>query len=402
MSDSFSAWEPDILVVGAGTAGLAITCALARAGFFVELFDGTERPSPFQMNDSIDSWDLRVSALTPSSVGFLEELGAWNFIANSRMEFYSSMHVWDSNGTGRIDFSADEIGVASLGCIVENSLTQAALLASIKCCPNVKVNWQNRLSDLRVLGQDRLLTFDGGRTVSAPLIIGADGTHSRVRELAGLRTRDWSYKQDAIVGTVALDTTHQSACWQVFLPTGPLALLPLANSKLAALVWSIDDPLCKEIIALSDERFIGFINESLERSAPNVIAVGSRASFPLRQCHAVDYVGDGLVLVADAAHNLHPLAGQGINLGLTDAKVLVEELIAAKSGGLPLTSSVPLKRYQRRRKTENLAMMIAMEGFKRGFASADLATVLARNLGLKLVNEQTWLKSWFMRQALGS
>ncbi len=389
-------------MVGAGTAGLAITCALGRAGFCVELFDGTDRPNPYQMSDSIDSWDLRVSALTPSSVGFLEELGAWNFIADSRMESYSSMHVWDSNGTGRIDFSADEIGVASLGCIVENSLTQAALLASLKSCPNVKVNWQSRLSDMIVLGQDRLLTFDGGNTASAPLIIGADGTHSRVRELAGLRTRDWSYMQDAIVGTVALDTAHQSACWQVFLPTGPLALLPLADSKLAALVWSIDEPLCKEIIALSDERFIGFINESLERSAPSVIAVGSRASFPLRQCHAVDYVGDGLVLVADAAHNIHPLAGQGINLGLTDAKVLVEELIAAKSGGLPLASSVPLKRYQRRRKTENLSMMIAMEGFKRGFASADLATVLARNLGLKLVNKQTWLKSWFMRQALGS
>ena len=167
MSNSFSAWEPNILVVGAGTAGLAITCALGRAGFYVELFDGNDTPSPYQMSDSIDSWDLRVSALTPSSVRFLEELGAWNFIADSRMESYSSMHVWDSKGTGRIDFSADEIGVASLGCIVENRLTQAALLASIKRFPNVRVNWQSRLSDLRFLGQDRFLTFDGAASLQA-------------------------------------------------------------------------------------------------------------------------------------------------------------------------------------------------------------------------------------------
>jgi 2-octaprenylphenol hydroxylase len=162
----------------------------------------------------------------------------------------------------------------------------------------------------------------------------------------------------------------------------------------------LDDGQHEKIAALSDAHFLAEFNRVLGTDAPVAVGVGPRASFPLRQSHAVDYVDQGLVLVADAAHSIHPLAGQGINLGLSDVRVLAEELAAGVGSGLPVASAVLLKRYQRQRKTENLAMMAAMEGFKRGFGSQNPFAVVARNIGLSLVDQRAWLKRWFMDQAL--
>jgi 2-octaprenylphenol hydroxylase len=156
----------------------------------------------------------------------------------------------------------------------------------------------------------------------------------------------------------------------------------------------------EQVAALSDEAFVSALNRALGDDAPQALAVGPRASFPLRQSHAVDYIDEGLVLVADAAHSIHPLAGQGINLGLSDVRVLAEELAVGKAKGLAIDSRVVLKRYQRQRKTENLAMMAAMEGFKRGFGSRNPLAVITRNIGLGLVDQQAWMKRWFMGQAL--
>jgi 2-octaprenylphenol hydroxylase len=177
-------------------------------------------------------------------------------------------------------------------------------------------------------------------------------------------------------------------------------MLPLADPLKVAIVWSLDDAAHRQIAALSDEAFVDALNRAIGPTGPVSEAVGCRASFPLSQRHALEYCDESFALVADAAHNIHPLAGQGINLGLSDVAVLTQELIAARDGGLTLSSSVPLRRYQRRRKTENLAMMAAMEGFKRGFGTLNPLTVLGRNLGLNVVDRQGWLKRWFMRQAI--
>ena len=213
-------------------------------------------------------------------------------------------------------------------------------------------------------------------------------------------TRQWSYHQNAIVGTVALESEHGKTCWQAFLDTGPLALLPLADPEKVAIVWSLDEAEHERIAALPDEPFLQALNHALGQDAPVVSGLGPRASFPLRQAHAVDYIDQGLVLVADAAHSIHPLAGQGINLGLSDVRVLAAELASGKTHGLDVADPVLLKRYQRQRKTENLAMMTAMEAFKRGFGSQNPLAVLARNIGLNVVNQRSWMKRWFMQQAL--
>ena len=392
--------HPDILIVGAGVAGLSLATALGREGFRVTVIDGAKRPPLPTADRMITDWDLRVSTLTPTSIDFLETLGAWSAIPRDRTGCYTSMKVWDGNGSGRIGFDASEVNAPFLGHIVENRLTLQALLQCAETCPSVEVRWECTLEDMTLTASGWEIQCEDGSTLCAPLTVGADGARSRVREWAAMPTRDWSYGQSAIVGTVTLASHHQDACWQAFLDTGPLALLPLAEEDKVAIVWSLDESQHEPISALSDGAFVSALNLALGNDGPRAQAVGPRASFPLRQSHAVDYIDEGLVLVADAAHSIHPLAGQGINLGLSDVRVLAEELTAGKAKGLEIDSPVVLKRYQRQRKTENLAMMAAMEGFKRSFGSRHLLAVIARNIGLGLVDEQVWLKRWFMGQAL--
>ena len=392
--------HPNILIVGAGVAGLSLATALGREGFRVIVIDGAKRPPPPTADREIDDWDLRVSALTPASIDFLERLGAWSAIPGDRTGCYTGMKVWDGRGSGRIGFDASEVNAPYLGHIVENRLTLQALLQCAETCPGVEVRWECAMADMTLTDSGWEIHCEDGSTFCAPLTVGADGARSRVREWAGMPTRDWSYEQSAIVGTVTLAFHHQDACWQAFLDTGPLALLPLADEDKVAIVWSLDESQHEPIASLPDEAFVSALNRALGDDGPRAEAVGPRASFPLRQSHAVDYIDEGLVLVADAAHSLHPLAGQGINLGLSDVRVLAEELTAGKAKGLAIDSPVALKRYQRQRKTENLAMMVAMEGFKRGFGSRNPLTVIARNIGLGLVDQQAWLKRWVMGQAL--
>ena len=264
----------------------------------------------------------------------------------------------------------------------------------------MEVLWQHALDSMALTDQGWQIHCESGEAFSAPLTVGADGARSRVRSLTAMPSRQWSYEQSAIVGTIALRTPHQDTCWQAFLDTGPLALLPLADDDKVAMVWSLDQAKHESVVALNDEAFLAQLNRALAGDAPEAMALGPRVSFPLMQCHAVDYVDEGLVLVADAAHSIHPLAGQGMNLGLSDVRVLAQELANANASGLPVSSPVALKRYQRQRKTENLAMMAAMEGFKRGFGSANPLAVIARNVGLNLVDQRDGLKRWFMKQAL--
>ena len=392
--------HPDVLIIGAGIAGLSLATALGREGFRVTVIDGASRPEPPAESRDLDAWDLRVSALTPASIEFLQSLGAWAGIPADRTGCYTGMQVWDAQGSGRIAFSAGEVEAPFLGHIVENRLTLSALLRCAESTAGVEVLWQHALNSMALTDQGWQIHCENGEGFCAPLTVGADGARSRVRSLTAMPSRQWSYEQSAIVGTIALRTSHQDTCWQAFLDTGPLALLPLADDDKVAMVWSLDQAKHESIAALNDEAFLAQLNRALAGDAPEAMAVGPRASFPLMQSHAVDYVDEGLVLVADAAHSIHPLAGQGINLGLSDVRVLAQELANANVSGLRVSSPVALKRYQRQRKTENLAMMAAMEGFKRGFGSANPLAVIARNVGLNFVDQRESLKRWFMEQAL--
>ena len=400
MPDRYTERSADVLIVGAGIAGLSLAIALSKSDCHVVVIDGADRPKPVNAGVALNDWDLRVSALTPTSIRFLESLGVWQRIPSERTAPYQAMCVWDADGTGRITFNAEDVAAPCLGHIVENRQTVQALLECAEACSGVELRWQSALESLSRKPDGWSIDCAGDQRLSAQLVVAADGARSKVRQLTAQPTRDWDYHQSAIVGTVALSSPHQETCWQAFLSTGPLALLPLPDPSKVALVWSLDVQEHAGVAALSDTAFIEALNQALGPLAPHAAAVGTRVSFPLKQSHAIDYVDDALVLVADAAHSIHPLAGQGINLGLSDVRILAQELLAGCAGGLTVSSPVSLKRYQRQRKSENLAMMAAMEGFKRGFGSPHPAAVILRNIGLNMVERQPLLKRWFMRQAI--
>lgn len=394
--------DVDVVIAGAGIAGLAMAVALSRSGYSVAVLEASSRPEPPITGDDINDWATRVSALTPASVTLLDTLGVWPRVAAERVAAYTDMRVWDAEGTGEISFDAAEIDVPCLGHIVENRRLVDGLLAAAETAPGVTVTWQTSVTAVEFGSAEVVVsTTSDNRCWRAALLVGADGARSKVRELAGFATRQWSYQQQAIVATLGLDGSHQNTCWQAFLPTGPMALLPLARPDFCSLVWSLDTEVASHWLTADDASFIAALNRVTQPHGLKVAAVGSRNAYPLHQCHAVDYIKPGVALVADAAHSIHPLAGQGINLGLADARVLSEELARAAAVNLAPGSTVVLGRYQRRRKGENLSMMAAMEAFKRGFGSSVPALRVLRNTGLNIVDGTGPLKRWFIRRATG-
>ncbi len=335
MPDRNNERSADVLIVGAGIAGLSLAIALSKSDFHVVVIDGADCPKSVNEGVALNDWDLRVSALTPTSIRFLESLGVWQRIPSERTAPYQAMCVWDADGTGRITFNAEDVAAPCLGHIVENRQTVQALIECAEACSGVELRWQSALESLSRTPEGWSIDCAGDQRLSAQLVVAADGARSKVRQLTAQPTRDWDYHQSAIVGTVALSSPHQATCWQAFLSTGPLALLPLPDPSKVALVWSLDAQEHAEVAALSDTAFIAALNQALGPLAPHAEAVGTRVSFPLKQSHAIDYVDDALVLVADAAHSIHPLAGQGINLGLSDVRILAQELLAGCAGGPP-------------------------------------------------------------------
>lgn len=396
--------KTDLLIVGAGMAGLALASALAGRDVKVVLLDPDAPAAPDQWPPQFDP---RVSALTRASENILTALGAWPLMKNHRINPFYHMDVWDSDGTGNIQFHAQDAGEETLGHIVENRVTTHALWQTVCAAPNIEYR---PLGLERILEQERSLQQDGGAgwrvvlsdgsDISPSLLVGADGARSRVRDQLGFRCRTWDYGQQAIVTTVTTEKPHGGVARQVFLESGPLAFLPLSEDA-CSIVWSLDKAAVEPVAALSDEDFRAALTSAFEHRLGEVLTVDQRHRFPLIQNHAVNYVLPGVALIGDAAHSIHPLAGQGINLGFLDAAVLAEEIGRALDGELPLNEFSILRRYQRRRKPHNLMMMTAMEGFRYLFGSDIPPLRVARNLGLNLFNRHRHLKNAIMSRAMG-
>ena len=395
----------DIVIVGGGIAGLAAAAALAGHGRSIAVLEARDLPTLAAPSGSSPAdYDARVSALTPRSIAFLERLGAWSAIDAVRQCAYTHMTVWDAEGTGRIEFDAGEVAAASLGSIVENRLISAALADRVAQLGDVKLHVPARLAGIdRDAGGGTTVHLESGECLHCGLLIAADGALSPTRELLGLRTREWDYGHSAVVTTVACERPHEHTAWQRFLQSGPLALLPLASpdDRLCSIVWSIDEDKVQPLLDLDDTEFCRALGDASEHCLGAVTACAARRAFPLRQRHAVDYVLPGAALVGDAAHTIHPLAGQGINLGLADVEVLAEEIAAALRRGLEPGRLDVLKRYQRRRKGDNLAMMAAMDGFKRLFEQEAPPLRWLRNTGMRGVASLPALKRRIIRQAMG-
>lgn len=393
----------DLIVVGAGMVGATLALALADSALRIAVLDGMPLDQPVPVKSTASGFDPRVSALSAASEHILTRLQVWPLITERCS--YRHMHVWDAEGTGDIHFDAHELSEQRLGHIVENHRLQQALLERLAS------------SEVTLLGrhavQGLIREEDGWRldfvdpecvSLRAPLLVAADGGRSRVRELAGFAMREWDYLHHAIVTTVELAEPHQDTAWQAFLPSGPLAFLPLSprdGKHFCSIVWSLLPEQAERLMAIDEPAFIAALNQAMAGRLGKVLAVDPRHCIPLRQRHAKQYAMPGLVLIGDAAHTIHPLAGQGVNLGLLDAAELNDVLRAAMQRGEKLADLAVLQRYERQRMGANLAMMAAMEGFERLFHADALPLRWLRNTGMQWLDHQGKLKSLVIRRAMG-
>lgn len=397
----------DIVIVGAGLVGATLAAAIvedpANQSLSIALIDQAEAPAAIDVSLQPPEFDPRVVALTHASIGLLKKIAVWDSIVAQRACPYRHMKVWDDEGTGNIAFHAEELGQSELGFIVENAIVLNAVLEKIADHPRLSLIRGHGIQALNTKKGRQYLTLSDDSLISASLLIAADGGHSAVRELAGLKTRSWSYEHKAIVATVKSELPHQSTAWQNFLVTGPLAFLPLADpsAQYSSIVWSIENEQADKLMALSEAEFAEAVSQAFEYTLGEVKSVSKRFCFPLVQRHALDYIAPQLALVGDAAHTIHPLAGQGVNLGLLDVQALSAEITRASLRNLPLNDASLLRRYQRKRKKNNLEVMLLMESFKRLFGSRTLALRWLRNSGLKSIDKIKPIKNWLARQAMG-
>lgn len=395
----------DVLICGSGLVGLAMALALVPARLRIALLDPQPAPAVPESGMERADFDARVSALTPASRILLEELGVWSRLEALRLCPYTDMRVWDADGTGSIHFSAAELHQPCLGYIAENGLVAAVLADAARSSGQVDM-LQGSLDTFVTQAGRQLVTLADGTQVHCKLLLGADGGNSRVRALANIRTKEWDTGHRALVTTVLTEEPHRYTAWQRFMPTGPLAFLPLylpgaAVQRHSSIVWSCVPALADGLLALDDAQFMRRLDSAFEHKLGTIERVTARHAFPLWQKHADYYVRDGLALIGDAAHTIHPLAGQGVNLGLADVKSLAGALLRAVQRGEDFASEQVLSRYQRERKAANLGMLLVMEGFKRAFGSEDLHLRWLRNAGLKAADSLGPFKQAVMKGAMG-
>lgn len=385
----------EIVIAGGGMVGAALACLLGQAGKQVAVLEATA-PQAFSVEDPFDN---RVSALSRASQRLLEQAGAWPEVLALRAAPYENMQVWDATGAGLIRFEAAELGEPDLGHIVENRVLQLALWKTLTRYSSVDLLCPARLISFETSPQQINLNLADGRRCSAQLLIGADGAQSAVRRLADLPYEVLDYGQKAVVATVYTTLPHADTAWQRFLPTGPVAFLPLADSHAGSIVWTLPADQADTALSWDEARFKRELGQALDFRLGEVTEIGERAAFPLRGLQAQAYVRARVALVGDAAHTIHPLAGQGVNLGFKDAQVLAELILAnqtADPGSLRL-----LRRYERARRGDNELTQTIMEGFSLLFSNTLPPWQWLRNTGLSTVDQLPGLKYQLARRAMG-
>ncbi len=392
----------DVVVVGGAMAGAGAAALLASNSGTASLRIALIEPHPATAPAAADPLDLRVSALSQASQRLLEQTAAWPAVVARGAAAYQRMVVWEErttpDGPGALHFDAAELGERELGHIVENRAVQAALLERALAAGVVLL--RTGFSSLAA-GADavRVATTDS-REFSAALVIGADGGDSAVRSRAGIATRGSDYEQCAVVTHLSCEQPHRDTAWQRFLDTGPLALLPLADGRVS-LVWSTTPAQAQELVNCGAEEFAERVTAASAGVLGRLEATAARAAFPLRLLQADRYVANRIALIGDAAHTVHPLAGQGINLAFLDAAALVDVIGAALESGDDPGELRPLRRYERWRKAEVLPAIALLDGLQRLFRGGNPLQSRLRREGLGLVDASGLLKRALMRRAMG-
>ena len=393
----------DIVIVGGGIVGLSFACELAATDFSVAVVERNE------LKAVGENPDCRVSAINRFALQHFKQANVWQSILSKRACVFDKMFVWDQTGAGQIQFDSVELGVPELGVIIENNVLQQLLLETVKTADNITYLCPEEITEIaypQTMQKSTsehvvsTITLSSGMQLTAKLLVGADGANSKVREVASIQRSQQSYGQQGLVCNVATSESHQNTAWQCFMPTGPLAFLPLYNGY-SSIVWSLDEDSANEHMALDDETFKQVLAEASEFKLGEITDVSQRFLFPLAHGHATDYVKPGLALIGDAAHSIHPLAGQGANLGIADAAALADVISTAKKAGRQWTALHTLSKYQRQRKGANLTMEMSMTGFKELFGNKNALISEIRNAGLSLVDHIPALKYRIIKQALG-
>ena len=385
----------DVVIVGGGMVGAAVACSLGDSSLSVAVIESA-LPEDFE---TTQPHDLRVSALSIASKNILETVGAWTGIENRRLCPFRRMRVWET--AGDTEFNSDAIEHPALGYIVENRITQLALLERLKTFNNIQLISPANIKKIRYsLGQDSEVELENQRILTAKVLVAADGGQSKVRQSVGIGVTSWDYKQHALVIYISTAYEQQDITWQRFVPSGPQAFLPLSG-KFGSIVW-YNTP--DEVTRLKSLPYAALKTE-LITAFPDCLGqveeVLGVASFPLKRQHAQSYAKPGVVLVGDAAHMINPLAGQGVNIGLLDAAALGEVLIEASKKGENISDISVLKRYEKLRRNENLKMMTVMDVFYQVFSNDVLPLKFIRNLGLGLAERVLPAKNKVMRAAMG-
>lgn len=384
----------DVAIIGAGMVGATLASLLSRSGFSVALIEAFQ-PKPFDAEADVG---LRVSAISPGSSSILEQAGVWKAVSNQRCRPYRRMQVEDGVQQDPLLFDAPQFNLERLGTIVENELLQWSLWQVVSSAGLVDIFSPDQLDNIEFSAGQNRLSLESGQLITATLVVGADGAASRVRKAIGVRQDYYAYNQHGLVAVVGKQKPNPGVAWQRFLTGGPLAFLPLADGR-SSIVWTLPSAEAERLLALDTEEFVAELDTASHGWLGKMESCGPRAAFPLSMRLSECYAAQRTVLAGDAAHVVHPLAGQGVNLGLADVATLTESLIRVRQTGGDIGSATVLQNYDRWRRSESEAMSFGMHALRSLFSIEGLSPI--RRAGLTLVKRSWTIKDMFLQRAAG-
>lgn len=386
----------DVVIVGAGMVGLSLAVSLENSGLKIAIIDSQSGDRPLT-----ESPELRVSAINLATQKILQNLDVWEAIAQHRLQPYENMEVWEKDSFANIQFSHQQVHQAQLGYIIENQLIRQQLWNKAEQSRNIDLFAPHSIDKLVVGQRECFISLADDTMLTARLIVGADGANSYVRKQADMPLTFWDYDHIAIVTSVRTQIDHGNTARQVFTPEGPLAFLPLYESNLCSIVWSQEVAKAEHLMAMEDEEFAKVLTATFDGKLGRCEVVGKRVSYPLKMRYCRSWVKERVALIGDAAHTIHPLAGQGANLGFLDAMALSQEIQRLHNDEKDIGLAKNLRPYERWRKTEAVKMIATMEGFKRLFSGDAPIKKLLRDVGLAGVNQIPFAKQHIIQQAMG-
>ncbi len=388
----------DVLVIGAGMVGTTAACLFAQQGLRVGLLD--RQPITDWQDTMCSPHDSRVSAINIASMKLFRQLGVWQAMLDKRVSRYHKMQVWEADSEAVISFDAQTLCQPQLGFIIENKVIISTLIEKLRQNNRVSIMPNTVLSQKQIHKDKLVLMTEDGKSLECALLVGADGIHSKVREVCDIDTTAFDYQQDAIVTRVTTDKNHQKTAWQSFVASGTIAMLPLQDGR-CSIVWSCNQDDADHLMALSDDAFCAALSGYFEQHLGATLDCDKRLRFPLHQYHATHYISKYTALAGDAAHITHPLAGLGANIGFMDVAALAQVVATARAKGQNIANHSVLRRYERWRKGENALVLGMMKTFKTVFQQPQQSIKTARHLGINLADQIPPLKTQLAKYAMG-